>query len=71
VPGMSDAADLTLTITFTPTQLAAIDAWISRHGEPRPTREDAVRQLVAARLGTDEDHPSTVIPGFVTGRDIV
>jgi hypothetical protein len=69
---MSDsAAGTTLTITFGPAQIAAIDAWIARHEDPKPTREDAVCQLIAGRLGAEEGHPSTVIPGFVTGRDIV
>ena len=69
---MSDsAAGTTVTITFGPVLIAAIDAWIARHDDPKPTREDAVYQLVAGRLGAEEGHPSTVIPGFVTGRDIV
>lgn len=59
----------TLKIRFTATQLAAIDAWIARHDEPRPDRAEAVRQIVAGRLGTHL--PSTVVPDLVTGRDIV
>lgn len=69
---MSDSgSETTLTITFSATQIAAIDAWIERHNDPKPTREDAVCQLVTGRLGAEEGHQSTVIPGFVTGRDIV
>jgi hypothetical protein len=68
---MSDpASPNTLTIAFTTEQMQAIDAWIARAVDPKPTREEAVRQLVAGRLGAD-GHQSTVIPGFVTGRDIV
>ena len=67
---MEDSAEgATLTISFTGEQIAAIDAWISRHADPKPDRADAVRQLIVGRLGADR--PSTVIPGFVTGRDIV
>ena len=60
-----------LTVEFGPDQLNAIDAWIERHGDPKPTREEAVRQIVIGRLGAEDDHPSTVLPSFVTGRDIV
>jgi hypothetical protein len=67
---MSMSDETTLTVTFTPTQLQAIDGWIARHEDPKPSREEAVAQLVSARLGADEGHQSTVIPGFVTGRDI-
>ncbi len=69
---MSDSGPrTTLSISFGPAQIAAIDAWIERHSDPKPSREDAVCQLVTGRLGAEEGHPSTVIPGFVTGRDIV
>jgi hypothetical protein len=69
---MSDStAETTLTVTFGPTQIAAIDAWIERHDDPKPTRAEAVCELITGRLGAEEGHPSTVIPGFVTGRDIV
>jgi hypothetical protein len=67
---MSTPDGTTLPITFTPTQLQAIDNWIARHDDPKPSREEAVAQLVSARLGADEGHQSTVIPGIVTGRDI-
>ena len=68
---MSDSASpTTLTVTFTAEQMAAIDAWIARAADPKPDREEAVRQLIVGRLGAD-GHQSTVIPGFVTGRDIV
>ena len=49
--------------------LEAVDAWIARHEDPKPTRSDAITQLVNARLGGEM--PSTIMPGFVTGRDIV
>jgi len=69
---MSDSQPHTpLTILFGPDQIKAIDAWIERHEHPKPTREEAVCQLVIGRLGAEDDHPSTVLPGFTTGRDIV
>lgn len=61
---------MTLTVRFTPDQIEAIDAWIARSPDPKPSREEAVRQLIVGRLGAD-GHQSTVIPGMVTGRDIV
>jgi hypothetical protein len=68
---MSDSgSETTLTIPFTAEQIEAIDAWIARSAEPKPSREEAVRQLIVGRLGAD-GHQSTVIPGMVTGRDIV
>jgi len=64
-------AQTKLLVTFGPVQIAAIDAWIARHDDPKPTREEAVCQLVIGRLGAEDQHPSTVLPGFTTGRDIV
>ena len=67
---MVSAQDETiLTVSFTAEQIAAIDRWIARHEEPRPTREDAVRQLVAGRLGAYGPH--TMMPNFTTARDIL
>ena len=43
-----------LTVAFGPDQIQAIDAWIARHGDPRPTREEAVCQLVIGRLGAED-----------------
>ena len=69
---MSDSSPKTpLTILFGPDQVKAIDAWIERHEDPKPSREEAVCQLVIGRLGAEDDRPSTVLPGFTTGRDIV
>jgi hypothetical protein len=65
------APETVLTIRLEPAEIAAIDAWIARHDDPKPSREDAVRQLVAGRLGVEQGHSSTVIPSIVTGRDIV
>jgi len=64
-------AQTQLLVTFGPAQIAAIDAWIARHADPKPTREEAVRRLVIGRLGAEDEHPSTVLPSFTTGRDIV
>jgi hypothetical protein len=49
--------------------LAAVDAWIARHDDPKPSRGEAIARLVAGRLGAHK--PSTIMPGLVTGRDIV
>ncbi len=66
---MSEHRETSLTISFTKEQIDAIDRWIDRHEDPKPTREDAVRQLVAGRLSAYGPH--TVVPNFTTGRDIV
>lgn len=56
-------------VELTALDIAALDAWISRRGEPRPTRGEAVREIVAGTLGSHQD--STVIPNPFTSRDIV
>ena len=33
-----------------PDQLAALDAWIAGHPEPRPTRPEAIRRMVTEHL---------------------
>lgn len=66
------SSETRLTIGFNASEMAAIDAWIARHDDPKPSREDAVRQLVDGRLGVDQaGRSSTMIPSLVTGRDIV
>jgi hypothetical protein len=32
-------------------QLAALDAWIARQPEPRPTRPEAIRRILTEALG--------------------
>jgi len=66
---MTEDDETTLTVSFTVEQIEAIDRWIERSADPKPTREEAVRQLVAGRLGAHG--PNTIVPNFTTGRDIV
>ena len=66
---MSKQAETTLSVAFTAELIEAIDGWIERHDDPKPGREEAVRQLVAGRLGAHGPH--TIVPNFTTGRDIV
>lgn len=66
---MSDQGETTLTVTFSAEQIDEIDQWIARHDDPKPDREDAVRQIVAGRLSAYGPH--TVVPNFTTARDIV
>jgi hypothetical protein len=69
---MSSSDDHTLLeVRFGSAQIAAIDRWIARHSDPKPSREEAVYQLVVGRLGAEDEHRSTMLPGIVTGRDIV
>lgn len=37
-------------VRLQPDQLAALDAWIARQDEPRPTRPEAIRTLLARAL---------------------
>jgi hypothetical protein len=39
-----------LTVRIHRKQLAAIDAWIAKQSEPRPTRPEAIRRLVEKGL---------------------
>ena len=66
---MPDTAETVIEVRFAADQLAAIDAWIERHPDPKPDRAAAVRELVLGRLGAHA--PSTILPNLVTGRDIV
>lgn len=65
----SARAGTPVSVRLDPELLAALDAWIARHPEPQPARPEAIRRLLAGALGSN--HPSTVVPGLVTGRDIV
>lgn len=49
-------------VRLLPPALAALDTWIARQPEPKPSRPEAVRRLLAAALApvTDEEVP----PGF-------
>ncbi|HWW63369.1 MAG TPA: hypothetical protein VNZ43_01280 [Sphingomonadaceae bacterium] len=58
-----------MSVRLDPELLAALDAWIARHTEPRPSRPEAIRRVLAGSLGSN--HPSTALPGLVTGRDII
>ncbi|HWL47015.1 MAG TPA: hypothetical protein VNQ31_04790 [Sphingomonadaceae bacterium] len=60
---------MAVSVRLGPELVAALDAWIARHPEPQPARPEAIRRLLAGALGSN--HPSTVVPGLVTGRDIV
>lgn len=37
-------------VRLQPDQLAALDAWIARQDEPRPSRPEAVRQMLGTIL---------------------
>jgi len=39
-----------ITVRIPPDQLAALDAWIERQDEPRPTRPEAIRRLLETIL---------------------
>jgi hypothetical protein len=41
----------TISVRLQPDQLAALDAWIAWQKEPRPSRAEAIRRLIAKALG--------------------
>ena len=41
-----------------PEQLAALDKWIKRHPAPKPSRPEAIRQMIAEHL-TGQGHMRT------------
>lgn len=42
-----------LTVRVPPEELAALDAWIARQPEPKPSRPEALRRLAAKGLAGD------------------
>jgi len=53
---------------FSEDEMAAVDAWIDRAPEPKPSRAEAIREIVNGRLAASR--PATILPNEVTGRDI-
>lgn len=37
-------------VRLQPDQMEALDAWIERQSEPRPSRPEAIRQIIAAYI---------------------
>lgn len=42
-----------IMVRVPPLQVAALDAWIARQPDPKPTRPEAIRRLIEAGLRTD------------------
>jgi hypothetical protein len=55
-------------LTLSRDEMAALDAWIARHPDPKPSRADGAREVLIGALGGRLR--STALPGIVTGRDI-
>jgi hypothetical protein len=45
-------------VRIQPAQLAALDAWIARHPDPKPTRPEAIRRMMVAMLTGERLLPS-------------
>jgi hypothetical protein len=58
-----------VTIWLDASHLDALAAWIERHKSARPTLEQAIRHILSHALASAR--PSTMLPNFTTGRDIV
>ena len=43
-----------ITVRMPPSQLAPLDAWIADQPDPKPSRPEAVRQLVAKALRVEK-----------------
>jgi hypothetical protein len=39
-----------VTVRIPPDQLAALDAWIARHPDPKPSRPEAIRIMLRDRI---------------------
>jgi hypothetical protein len=69
--GVIDAGksrDRAVEMLLDPEELAALDAWIARSPDPKPSRADAARRVLVGALGGRLR--SSAVPGIVTGRDI-
>jgi hypothetical protein len=51
-------AGFTIGVRLQPDQLTALDKWIARHPEPKPTRPEAIRRMMVAVLSGDRLLPS-------------
>jgi hypothetical protein len=69
MPGPKTGGTTQITVRLPPDLLRAVDAWIARHPEGKMTRPEAVRQILSGALASHR--PSTILPNFTTGRDIV
>jgi hypothetical protein len=45
-------------VRLQPDQMAALDAWIVRHPDPKPTRPEAIRRMIVAHLTGERLLPS-------------
>jgi len=49
-PGRPSVGATPITVRIPPDQLAALDRWIEAQDEPRPSRPEAIRQILADNL---------------------
>ncbi len=47
------AKDEAIEVHVSPAELAHLDAWIAARAEPRPSRAEAIRRILADALGAD------------------
>ena len=50
--------DLTIAVRVDRDQVAALDAWIARHPDPKPTRPEAIRSVLVAHLTNERLLPT-------------
>lgn len=49
-PGRPRVNATPVNVRFPPTELEALDRWIAKHSGPKPTRPEAIRQIVTEHL---------------------
>jgi hypothetical protein len=50
--------DLTIAVRLDRDQIAALDAWIARHPDQKPTRPEAIRSALVAHLTNERLLPT-------------
>jgi hypothetical protein len=56
--GRPTVGSLNIGVRVPPDQLAALDAWIAKQPDPKPSRPEAIRQLVDQSLAPVEGPPT-------------
>ena len=53
-PEMTRSDATPVTVQLSPGAIAALDGWIAAQPEPRPSRPEAIRRILAQALGDGE-----------------
>ena len=61
-PGRPKVGATLVGVSLPPDALTPLDAWIAAHPEPRPSRPEAIRRLLAEALGRLDAVKSPELP---------